>query len=232
MNLIEDNWTYIQATATAKAVEIARHFGRLSAIEDLQQEILYYLVRAEKRYNPERSQPKTFINMILTYAKKDLLRRMYRMKRRTNIMTVDLQSIPADQIIDQSNTATADIEEFIPTLPEPERTICSQVIIDGISAGIVARKQGRSKDEILSMIREAMRPIAVQIGIRAARTDGELTDHPTTTTKAGPPPTGRGSSQRRIFKSTPGEVIPKQHKLSFSWRARRKNQKNHGEQNR
>ena len=224
MNLIEDNWKYIQATTAAKAVEIAKKIGRMSDIEDLKQEVLFYLIKAEKRYDPTRSQPKTFINMILTYAQKNLLRRMYRMKRRVNITTVDLQTVQVDQLLAPSST-TADIGDFIEILPEPDRTICRQMILDGISAGIIARRQGKSKDELLAMVREAMRPIAVQIGIRAARqSDGEVTDrqdHPPTPAKPGPVQTGRGSSRKRIFEPTPGEVIPKYDRLSFTRRARR-----------
>ena len=228
MNLIEDNWKYIQATTAAKAVEIAKKIGRMSDIEDLKQEVLFYLIKAEKRYDPKRSQPKTFINMILTYAQKNLLRRMYRMKRRVNIATVDLQTVQADQLLAPSST-TADIGDFIETLPEPDRPICRQMILDGISAGVIARRQGKSKDELLAQVREAMRPIAVQIGIRAARqSDGEVTDRqdpPPPPDHPGPPPTGRGSSRERKIGSTPGEVIPKYDRLSFTRRARRQKSK-------
>ena len=173
MKLLEDNWDYIRATATAKAVEIARHSGRMSDVEDFTQDVLCYLVERADQYNPKRSQPKTFINMVLTYAKKNMLRRMYRMKRRTNVKTVELPKALAESIIDERSTITTDAAEFIDTLPEPMRTISRQVVMQGISAGIVARQQGKSKDEILGMIRQAMRPFAASIGIRA----GDCDDH-------------------------------------------------------
>ena len=141
VNLIEDNWKYIQATTAAKAVEIAKKIGRMSDIEDLKQEVLFYLIKAEKRYDPKRSQPKTFINMILTYAQKTILRRMYTNKRIANTMTVNINVTPPEQIIAPSSATTADIGEFIETLSEPNRTICREMIIDGISAGIIARRR-------------------------------------------------------------------------------------------
>ena len=199
MKLLEDNWDYIKATAAAKAVEIARHSGRMSDVEDFTQDVLCYLVEHADQYNPKRSQPKTFINMILTYAKKDLLRRMYRMKRRTSIKTVELHQTQAENIIDEDNTIPADIADFISSLQEPIRTISRQVVMQGISAGIVARKQDKSKDEILAMIRRAMRPFAASIGIRAAAvSDEEVTeaaDHP-----ADPDP-GRGTPTPRVGSS-------------------------------
>lgn len=189
MKLFENNWDYIMATAAAKAVEIARHAGRMSDVEDFTQDVLFYFVSHADQYDPKRSQPKTFINMILTYAKKDLLRRMYRMKRRAGIKTIELHQTEAESIIDDCSTAAEDIADFIEALQEPERTLCRQVIVQGISAGIVARKQGKSKDEILSLIREAMRPVAKQIGIRAAReSDGRPTEPPS---KPGTPQVGR-----------------------------------------
>ena len=208
MKLLEDNWDYIKATATAKAVEIARHSGRMSDVEDFTQDVLRYLIERASQYNPKRSQPKTFINMILTYAKKDLLRRMYRMKRRTIIKTVELHQTQAENIIDERSTVSADVAEFISTLQEPARSICRQVVLQGISAGIVARQQGQSKDEILAMIRRAMRPFAASIGIRAAAvSDEEVTeaaDHP-----ADPDP-GRGTSPPRVGSSdTPFQKKPR-----------------------
>lgn len=179
MKLFENNWDYIRATAAAKAVEIARHAGRMSDVEDFTQDVLFYFVAHADQYDPKRSQPKTFINMILTYAKKDLLRRMYRMKRRAWIKTIKLHQTEAESIIDDSTTTAEDIADYIEALQEPERTLCRQVIVQGISIGIVARKQGKSKDKILSLIREAMRPIAKQIEIRAAKeSDGRPTEPP------------------------------------------------------
>ena len=142
--------------------------------------------------------------MILTYAKKDLLRRMYRMKRRAGIKTIELHQTEAESIIDDCSTAAEDIADFIEALQEPERTLCRQVIVQGISAGIVARKQGKSKDEILSLIREAMRPVAKQIGIRAAAVEGddgpEAGDRPAAPTPAGGTPPPRVGSSDNPFR--------------------------------
>ena len=170
MDLLSDNWEYIQATAAAKAVEMARHSGRMSEIEDFTHDVIQYLIEHAEHYNPRRSQPKTFINMILTYAKKDLLRKMYRMKRRTILQTVELKE--AESLTKEENSKSYDIVEFITILPEPIRTITRQVVIEGISAGIIARQHKKRKDEILEMIREVMRPLAIQIGIRTAVSDG------------------------------------------------------------
>lgn len=115
----------IKATATAKAVEIARHSGRMSDVEDFTQDVLCYLIERAGQYNSKRSQPKTFINMILTYAKKDLLRRMYRMKRRTIIKTVELHQTQAfdfvrmpelgrEALLLMAWNATCDNLEYVP----------------------------------------------------------------------------------------------------------------------
>lgn len=199
MKLFENNWDYIRATAAAKAVEIARHAGRMSDVEDFTQDVLFYFVSHADQYDPKRSQPKTFINMILTYAKKDLLRRMYRMKRRAGIKTIELHQTEAESIIDDCSTAAEDIADFIEALQEPERTLCRQVIVQGISAGIVARKQGKSKDEILSLIREVMRPVAKQIGIRAAAVEGD--DGPEAGDRPAAPDPGRGTPPPRVGSS-------------------------------
>lgn len=186
MKLFENNWDYIRATAAAKAVEIARHSGRMSDVEDFTQDVLCYFVAHVDQYDPKRSQPKTFINMILTYAKKDLLRKMYRMKRRASIKTIELHKAEAENIIDDRSTAAEDIADYIESLPEPERTLCRQVVMQGISAGIVARRLGKCKDEILHLIRDAMRPVARQIGIRAAGTTGPGTSRGATGGRGGP----------------------------------------------
>lgn len=206
MKLFENNWDYIRATAAAKAVEIARHAGRMSDVEDFTQDVLFYFVVHADQYDPKRSQPKTFINMILTYAKKDLLRRMYCMKRRAGIKTTELHQTEAESIIDDCSTAAEDIADYIESLQEPKRTLCRQVIVQGISAGIVARKQGKSKDEILSLIRKAMQPVAKQIGIRAAKEfDGRPTEPPPSLAPSRSAEGSKGTPEPRFCGLPPGK---------------------------
>ena len=168
MKILEDNWDYIQATARAKAVEIALYSGRRGDVDDFTQDLLCFLVKRVDRYNPCRSNPKTFISMILTYAKKDLLRRMYRIKRRAAIETVELSSDLMDfLIVPDYNSTRMEIREFIFALPSPDRQIADQILLQRQSIESVARQNGVSRQEILDQLRDSLRPLADLLGVKS-----------------------------------------------------------------
>ena len=232
-SLIEDNWAYIQATATAKAVEIAQCTGRMADVDDFRQDMLAYLVRRADRYDPRRARAKTFINMLLHYGKRDLLRRMYRLKRIVRINTVELPPEQEMALIDDRGSTGCDIAEFIEALPAPIGTVCRQIVLQGIPAGTVARKLGRSKEEIIALVRRAMRPIAAQIGIKAAAVSTPARQAAATGAESGRKPDvdragrrgggpgGQGTTERGEAEPTPREAIPKLNTLSFSGGRRR-----------
>lgn len=79
MNFIEKHWQYIEATATAKAVEIAQLTGKWD-IDDHKQSMFLFLVKRVKNYRPEAGSPHTYINVILRSAKMEVMRQMNRQK--------------------------------------------------------------------------------------------------------------------------------------------------------
>ena len=176
MDIIKDNWQYIQATAQSKAVEIAQHVKRIGDIEDFTQDLLLFLLKRAKRYRPDRGQPKTFINMILTFGQKDMIRRMFRNKRRVNYCTVSLEQGHAARIRNGDSFDGREIDYHIESLPEPDREICRAYVLDRISIRKIAIMTGREAQEIERTIKKAMQPIAVRLGIRAALRSGEVTE--------------------------------------------------------
>lgn len=81
MSFFEKHYEYINACAIARAWEIAYSTGRYD-IEDYKQEMFLYLIRRIGTYQPERSCPHTFINLLMTSAKRTILRSMARNKNR------------------------------------------------------------------------------------------------------------------------------------------------------
>lgn len=81
MSFFEKHYEYIEACAVARAWEIAYATGRYD-IDDYKQDMLVHLIKQVHRYNPERACPHTFINMLMTSAKRTILRKMGRNKNR------------------------------------------------------------------------------------------------------------------------------------------------------
>lgn len=122
-----------------------------------------------------------------------------------------------------------DICDFIRKLPDPERDLCEDLIIDGTSVKTAAEQRGVSSKTILRHARRALAPLAQSYDIKGAEKyadkdkDGEEPtetqippsnrpeDSPASTdggTSAGPSGTPPGGS-------TTGEVIEKSDTLSF-----------------
>lgn len=80
MNFIEDNWAYIKETAEARAVEIAVKTRSFQDVPDYMQDMFLFLSKRATKYDPARSQPKTFINIILRSAKINIQKRIFRHK--------------------------------------------------------------------------------------------------------------------------------------------------------
>lgn len=87
--------------------------------------------------------------------------------------------------------ATVDICDYIAALPEPQRSLCRAMVIDGESTDNIASRLNVTPREVLRRTRKAFAPLAVQYDIRNAtkylpvlksvirvRSDGKLTAHP------------------------------------------------------
>jgi DNA-directed RNA polymerase specialized sigma24 family protein len=81
MCFFEKHYEYINACATARAFEIASVTKRYD-IEDYKQEMFLYVIQHIDRYQPERSRPHTFINLLISSKKKMIFRSMSRNKNR------------------------------------------------------------------------------------------------------------------------------------------------------
>lgn len=164
MNLIEQHWEYTLATARAHAVEICQYLDKMQDFQDVVQELLIFANDRIDKFNAARSQPKTFISMLLKYARKQYLRRAYRHCRRTTIEAVDLDEYK-DSLVYEHDNRTEYIIEFITAIEDEEtRSICQQTIIDGIPAGKVGMKMHKTKQMILDIVRQAMKPLADDFG--------------------------------------------------------------------
>lgn len=81
MTFFERHQEYINACATARAWEIAYSTKRYD-IDDYKQEMFLYLLKHIEKYNPDRSGPHTFINLLMASSHKIILRSQNRNKNR------------------------------------------------------------------------------------------------------------------------------------------------------
>ena len=82
MNLLEEYYESLKATATAEAVRIGLMLDKREEIPDIVQDIMLYCVQNAGKYNEARSRPKTFLSLLIKTAGKIYLRRIYRMQTR------------------------------------------------------------------------------------------------------------------------------------------------------
>ncbi len=75
----------------------------------------------------------------------------------------DLPSNSTEQML-----AAFDIREFIDRLPEPERTMCFSLIMEGEKVRMIAEAHGVHPKTILRHVRRALAPLARTFGILAA----------------------------------------------------------------
>ena len=64
------------------------------------------------------------------------------------------------------------IEEYISHLPEPGKSICSDILLQGDKVYKVARKFHISSYRVVKIVRLMMWPVAVELGIAPAGTPG------------------------------------------------------------
>ena len=112
--------------------------------------------------------------------------------------------------------ATADICDYIAALPEPQRSLCRAMVIDGESTDNIASRLNVTSKTILRRTRKALAPLAVQYDIRTAskylpasksvirvRSDGRVTAYPAgaiQSSKGGK--VGEGSKTEKVLPKT------------------------------
>ncbi len=210
MDLFEKNLQYIQLQAHIQALEIARTLKQPAFTEDYQQDLILIIFRKISKYNPRESSEKTWINIILHYAKIDIIRRETSNKRKINLETEDLHQ--AKNEIAPDGSVRTDIEEFIETIKDPtDQEICRMVILAGCKITEAARRYHLTTSEVLARIRAVMRPCARQIGIHELTEDGakvtERDSVPTGTPKPGKGTTaGSGGCRGSSWKGISGKL--------------------------
>lgn len=68
----------------------------------------------------------------------------------------------------QTFTAMVDIRDYIASLPEPQKSLCHALVIEGESTDSVAGRFNVTQKTILRRTRKALAPLAVQFDIRTA----------------------------------------------------------------
>lgn len=197
----EKNYSYIDACATCKAIEIATELKAFSDVQDFRQEILLWICRRGHLYNQMRSSPTTFIAMLTDTAKKRILRKF---RRKKNWIIKSAEKIEDFDKPVFYNRNAQDIRDFIDTLGEPEKSLCRRLIDDGrLTMTKTVRRQ----------LQEALRPIATEIGVSVTSNRKSVTFDGPTDRKA-----SKRYYRRTKRRKTPGEVVDKTHTLSFDAR--------------
>ncbi len=69
-----------------------------------------------------------------------------------------------EPVVEESRD-TGDIRDFIADLDEPDRSVCSSVILDGEKIGAVAAAYSMSRNRVAKILRTSLRPLALELGI-------------------------------------------------------------------
>ncbi len=168
MNLLEEYYESLKATATAEAVRIGLMLDKREEIPDIVQDIMLYCVQNARKYNEARSRPKTFLSLLIKTAGKIYLRRIYRMQTRRSGY-IELVELPEDMDIeDESEERRAKrqmIDEYIQTMPEGQaKDFCRQYFIERETLTEIVKGKGIAYDEARAIIFDAMRDLALELG--------------------------------------------------------------------
>ena len=128
----------------------------------------------------------------------------------------------------QTFTAMVDIRDYIASLPEPQKSLCHALVIEGESTNSVAGRFNVTQKTILRRTRKALAPLAVQFDIRNAskylpvsesvihvKSDGRVMAH-----HAGAITARRGEKGQEAPKIE--KVLPERHLPSDHWGSSRK----------
>lgn len=125
----------------------------------------------------------------------------------------------------KTDFSAMDISDYILSLPEPARSICRAVVLEGRKVSHVARIFKISRDRIGRIMRNALRPLAEDFDIVPVRQKStKVTDDGSEPKEAGSRGAGEGvdgSSRGAKTESTTAEVVATTHTLSFTGRAER-----------
>lgn len=156
MDFFTEHYDYIFATANAKAVDIVRKTG-LNDLEDFRQEIFVFLFRRLDKYDAAKGAPHTFIDVCMESARKNIIRNIYRAKKKNHILdAVPIESVEEPAAADARSHRLADMQEYIQALPAPIRTICLDYFINGVTLPAIARRHRQTLQQVMEDIRSAM----------------------------------------------------------------------------
>lgn len=168
LDFFEKNYEYIFASATVKALDVAKKTDMPNDIEDFRQEVLIFLARRIKHYNPAKGAVKTFIEVCAESARKNLIRNIHRRKiniEKQDDMTI-INSIP------QPESIVPDLDDYINALPEPARTMCHQFFREDLPVRLIGRRFAITSDDVVSQIRQHMAAFAAEHGVTGKGTTG------------------------------------------------------------
>lgn len=148
MTFIEEHFEYVFKTATGKAVEIARATGMWQEVDDFRQDLIAAIITRMPCYDQTKSTPKTFIAMCIGSAKKDLLDKLFRDKRRVNMKSCALAEDHEER---QEDATVALYPEACECLPTKLCEIC-RAIMSGQSVASIAHALGVPKRRIMRAI--------------------------------------------------------------------------------
>jgi len=169
MNLLEENYEYAKATATAEAVRIAKMIDRKQDIPDIVQDLLLHCVRNIGKFNATRSQPRTFIALLIRTAGKMYLRRHFR-KMSRNGGEILLEELPQEGEIEDEHETTRQrqsmLDDYIEAMPEGEaKEICRKYFIEGELLYNLAMFKVDEMRRLKALVFEAMFDYALEIGL-------------------------------------------------------------------
>lgn len=88
-----------------------------------------------------------------------------------------------DDEFDQIDVASIDIADYIKQLPEPQRSMCHALVIDGYTSSRVAKMFSVTKKTVMRRSRKALAALAIQYGIERVK----MHPAPRTSTPSIPP---------------------------------------------
>lgn len=151
-------YTYIYSTATVKAVDIVQKTG-VNDLEDFRQDILVFLAQRIRHYSPKKGKPKTYINVCMESARKNIIRDLYRRRTAPTVSAVPVDALKdALYAMDSRAQRIAEMQEYVQALPPKERDICGSYLFDCESLTRIGRRYRVNAAAIAAIIREAMAP--------------------------------------------------------------------------
>lgn len=136
--ILEQHYNDLHRGATVHAVAVAKATGAWGEVDDFRQDLIAAVCSRVRGYDPAKASPKTFIEVCLASAKRDLLAAMYADKRR---VAISGQAIGAELEGAQAPHVAATVPDYVDGMPERLAGICTD-ILSGYSAVETAKRRG------------------------------------------------------------------------------------------